>query len=226
MARVLLLTNTLGASAEVLPALGLLQHQVRILPAEASVLVDAPDADVLLIDARRDLPATKSLTKLLTSTGIGCPIIAITTEGGLTAMNADWGIDDVILDTAGPAEVDARIRIALGKYAIELVSADPHSGEIRSGEVTIDEATYTARLKGNVLDLTFKEFELLKYLAQHPGRVFTRAQLLQEIWGYDYFGGTRTVDVHIRRLRSKLGPEFEAIIGTVRNVGYRFTVDA
>jgi DNA-binding response OmpR family regulator len=157
---------------------------------------------------------------------VSCPIIAITTEGGLTAFNADWGIDDVILDTAGPAEVDARIRIALGKHAIELVALDPHAGEIRSGEVTIDESTYTARLKGNVLDLTFKEFELLKYLAQHPGRVFTRAQLLQEIWGYDYFGGTRTVDVHIRRLRSKLGPEFEAIIGTVRNVGYRFTVDA
>ena len=226
MARVLLLTNTLGASAEVLPALGLLQHQVRILPAEASVLVDAPEADVLLIDARRDLPATKSLTKLLDSTGVGCPIIAITTEGGLTAVNADWGIDDVILDTAGPAEVDTRIRIALGKHAIELVASNPHAGEIRSGEVSIDEATYTARLRGEVLDLTFKEFELLKHLAQHPGRVFTRAQLLQEIWGYDYFGGTRTVDVHIRRLRSKLGPEFESIIGTVRNVGYRFTVDA
>ena len=226
MAKVLLLTNTLGASAEVLPALGLLQHQVKILPAEASVLVDAPDVDLVLIDARRDLPAVKSLTKLLDTTGINCPIIAITTEGGLTAFNADWGIDDVILDTAGPAEVDARIRIALGKHAIELVASDPHAGEIKSGDVTIDEATYTARLKGNVLDLTFKEFELLKYLAQHPGRVFTRAQLLQEIWGYDYFGGTRTVDVHIRRLRSKLGPEFEAIIGTVRNVGYRFTVDA
>jgi DNA-binding response OmpR family regulator len=226
MARVLLLTNTLGASAEVLPALGLLQHQVRILPAEASVLVDAPEADLLLIDARRDLPATKSLTKLLNSTGVGCPIIAITTEGGLTAVNADWGIDDVILDTAGPAEVDTRIRIALGKHAIELVASNPHAGEIRSGEVSIDEATYTARLRGEVLDLTFKEFELLKHLAQHPGRVFTRAQLLQEIWGYDYFGGTRTVDVHIRRLRSKLGPEFESIIGTVRNVGYRFTVDA
>jgi DNA-binding response OmpR family regulator len=210
----------------VLPALGLLQHQVKILPAEASVLVDAPEADLLLIDARRDLPNVKSFAKLLDSTGVSCPIIAITTEGGLTAFNADWGIDDVILDTAGPAEVDARIRIALGKHAIELVASDPHAGEIRSGEVTIDESTYTARLKGNVLDLTFKEFELLKYLAQHPGRVFTRAQLLQEIWGYDYFGGTRTVDVHIRRLRSKLGPEFEAIIGTVRNVGYRFTVDA
>ena len=226
MAKVLLLTNTLGASAEVLPALGLLQHQVKILPAEASVLVDAPEADILLIDARRDLPNVKSFAKLLESTGVSCPIIAITTEGGLTAFNADWGIDDVILDTAGPAEVDARIRIALGKHAIELVASDPHAGEIRTGEVTIDESTYTARLKGNVLDLTFKEFELLKYLAQHPGRVFTRAQLLQEIWGYDYFGGTRTVDVHIRRLRSKLGPEFEAIIGTVRNVGYRFTVDA
>jgi DNA-binding response OmpR family regulator len=226
MAKVLLLTNTLGASAEVLPALGLLQHQVKILPAEASVLVDAPEADILLIDARRDLPNVKSFAKLLDSTGVSCPIIAITTEGGLTAFNADWGVDDVILDTAGPAEVDARIRIALGKHAIELVASDPHAGEIRTGEVTIDESTYTARLKGNVLDLTFKEFELLKYLAQHPGRVFTRAQLLQEIWGYDYFGGTRTVDVHIRRLRSKLGPEFEAIIGTVRNVGYRFTVDA
>ena len=123
---------------------------------------------------------------------------------------------------ATPAEVDARIRIALGKHAIELVASDPHAGEIRTGEVTIDESTYTARLKGNVLDLTFKEFELLKYLAQHPGRVFTRAQLLQEIWGYDYFGGTRTVDVHIRRLRAKLGPEHEALIGTVRHVGYRF----
>jgi DNA-binding response OmpR family regulator len=73
-----------------------------------------------------------------------------------------------------------------------------------------------------VLDLTFKEFELLKYLAQHPGRVFSRQQLLSEVWGYDYFGGTRTVDVHVRRLRAKLGPEHETLIGTVRNVGYRF----
>ena len=85
----------------------------------------------------------------------------------------------------------------------------------------IDEGTYTARLRGRPLDLTYKEFELLKYLAQHAGRVFTRAQLLQEVWGYDFFGGTRTVDVHVRRLRAKLGPEYEALIGTVRNVGYK-----
>ena len=220
----MLLTNTHGASAEVLPALALLQHSVKILPAEASLLVDVPDMELLFVDARRELPAAKALTRLLASTGIGAPVIAITTEGGLSAMSADWEINDVILDTAGPAEVDARIRIAIGAHRAAINAQDPTSGEIRQGDVVIDEGTYTAKLKGRSLDLTFKEFELLKYLAQHPGRVFTRAQLLQEIWGYDYFGGTRTVDVHIRRLRSKLGPEFEAVIGTVRNVGYRFTL--
>jgi DNA-binding response OmpR family regulator len=95
---------------------------------------------------------------------------------------------------------------------------------IRSGEVVVDDATYTAKIGGRPLDLTFKEFELLKFLAQHPGRVFSRQQLLQEVWGYDYFGGTRTVDVHVRRLRAKLGPENETLIGTVRNVGYRFVL--
>jgi DNA-binding response OmpR family regulator len=139
-------------------------------------------------------------------------------------MNADWGFDDVILDTAGPAEIEARVRIAVGRIEANNFGNDPSSREIRTGEVVIDENSYTAKIKGRSLDLTFKEFELIKFLAQHPGRVFTRAQLLQEIWGYDYFGGTRTVDVHIRRLRSKLGPEHEAIVGTVRNVGYRFTL--
>ena len=224
MAKVLLLTNSQRASAEVLPALGLLQHTCKVAPLEASVLVDTPVMDIVFVDARRDLPTAKSLTRLLSTTGVGAPIIAITTEGGLSAFTADWGASDVILDTAGPAEVDARIRIAVGAHTAALEALDPTSSEIRQGDVVIDENTYTAKIKGTSLDLTFKEFELLKYLAQHPGRVFTRAQLLQEIWGYDYFGGTRTVDVHIRRLRSKLGPEFESIIGTVRNVGYRFAV--
>ena len=224
MARILLLTNTLGASAEVLPSLALLQHQVRILPAEASILVDVPEVDCILLDARRDLPSAKALNKLLKSTGVVCPIITIATEGSLSAMNADWGFDDVILDTAGPAEIEARVRIAVGRIEANNFANDPSSREIRTGEVVIDENSYTAKIKGRSLDLTFKEFELIKFLAQHPGRVFTRAQLLQEIWGYDYFGGTRTVDVHIRRLRSKLGPEHEAIVGTVRNVGYRFTL--
>ena len=223
MAKILMLTNSLGASADVLPALGLLQHDVRILPAEVSVLIDAPIADCIFVDARRDLPNTKAFTKLITTTGVSTPIVVITTEGGLSAINSDWQIADVILDTAGPAEVDARIRIVIGKDALTQLAKNPSLKEIRSGEVVIDEDSYTAKIKGRTLDLTFKEFELLKYLAQHPGRVFSRSQLLQEIWGYDYFGGTRTVDVHIRRLRSKLGPEFESVIDTVRNVGYRFS---
>ncbi len=218
-----MLTSSMGASADVLPALALLQHDVRILPAEVSVLIDAPIVDCIFVDARRDLPNTKAFTKLITTTGVSTPIVVITTEGGLSAVNADWQIADVILDTAGPAEVDARIRIVIGKDALVQLAKNPALKEIRSGEVVIDEDSYTAKIKGRTLDLTFKEFELLKYLTQHPGRVFSRSQLLQEIWGYDYFGGTRTVDVHIRRLRSKLGPEFEAIIDTVRNVGYRFS---
>ena len=218
-----MLTNSLGASADVLPALGLLQHDVRILPAEVSVLIDAPIVDCIFVDARRDLPNTKAFTKLITTTGVSTPIVVVTTEGGLSAINSDWQIADVMLDTAGPAEVDARIRIVIGKDALTQLAKNPSLKEIRSGEVVIDEDSYTAKIKGRTLDLTFKEFELLKYLAQHPGRVFSRSQLLQEIWGYDYFGGTRTVDVHIRRLRSKLGPEFESVIDTVRNVGYRFS---
>ncbi|MFD1930738.1 MULTISPECIES: response regulator transcription factor [Nonomuraea] len=223
MSNLLLLTNALEPSAEVLPALGLLLHSVRVAPAEASALIDAPPADAVLVDARRELVHAKSLCRLIRTTGIDCPLLVIVTEGGLAGMTAEWGVDDVLLDSAGPAEVEARLRMATGR--LSMAGAEEVPDEIRSGDLSIDEATYTARLRGRALDLTFKEFELLKYLAQHPGRVFTRAQLLQEVWGYDYFGGTRTVDVHVRRLRAKLGPEYESLIGTVRNVGYRFVPD-
>ena len=215
----LLLTNALEPSAEIVPALGLLLHSVRVAAAEASALIDAPPADAVLVDARRDLAQAKSLCRLLRTTGLDAPLLVIVTEGGLAALTAEWGADDVILHTAGPAEMEARLRLAIGR---RVDSTDGPPDEIRSGELVIDEATYSARLRSRSLDLTFKEFELLKFLAQHPGRVFTRAHLLQEVWGYDYFGGTRTVDVHIRRLRAKLGPEHDALIGTVRNVGYRF----
>lgn len=224
MARLLLLTNDLTPSAEVLPALGLLAHQVRVLPAEVSALLgatgaDAPTSDAVLVDGRRELAHVRSLCRLLRTTGLAVPLVLVTTEGGLAAVSADWGVDDVVLATAGPAEVEARLRLSIGRLQGE---AEEEATEIRAGDVVIDESTYSARVRGQQLDLTYKEFELLKYLAQHPGRVFTRAQLLQEVWGYDYFGGTRTVDVHVRRLRAKLGPELDQHIGTVRNVGYRF----
>jgi DNA-binding response OmpR family regulator len=222
MARLLLLTHAVQPSAEVLPALGLLAHTVKVVPAEAAALLDAPPCDALLVDGRRDLPHARSLCRLIRTTGATVPVLLVVTEGGLAAVTADWGVDDVLLDTVGPAEVEARLRLATGRLAA--AEDDDTPSVIRGGDLVIDEATYTARLRGRSLDLTFKEFELLKFLAQHPGRVFTRAQLLQEVWGYDYFGGTRTVDVHVRRLRAKLGAEHEQLIGTVRNVGYRFVL--
>jgi DNA-binding response OmpR family regulator len=221
VATLLLLTNALQPASEVLPALGLLLHQVKVAPAEASALLEAPTNDAILVDGRRELAPARGLTRLIRTTGVDVPLILITTEGGLAAVTADWGIDDVILDTAGPAEVEARLRLTTGRLDAS-PDDDALDAPIRRGDLMIDETTYTAKVSGRSLDLTFKEFELLKYLAQHPGRVFTRAQLLQEVWGYDYYGGTRTVDVHVRRLRAKLGPEHEALVGTVRNVGYRF----
>jgi DNA-binding response OmpR family regulator len=216
----LLLTSALQPSAEVLPALALLGHHVKILPAEASALLDAPDVDLILVDGRQELAHARDLCRLLRTTGTGCPVLLVVTEGGLAVVAHDWGTDDVVLHTCGPAELEARIRLAVGRLHAEQDDDDRHV--IRSGEVVVDDATYTAHIGSRALDLTFKEFELLKYLAQHPGRVFTRDQLLQEVWGYDYFGGTRTVDVHVRRLRAKLGTDYEVLIGTVRNVGYRF----
>jgi len=207
-----------AGQTEALPALGLLSHAVRTIPASPASLVSAPPADLILLDARQDLAAAKSLCRILTTTGVAVPLLLIVTEGGLAAVAADWGIDDVILHTAGPAEVDARLRLAMGRKAQAQVST-----KIQTSGVVIDEASYSAKVRGRPLDLTFKEFELLRFLASHPSRVFTREQLLSEVWGYDYFGGTRTVDVHVRRLRAKLG-DLESLIGTVRNVGYRFNI--
>ncbi|WP_372729898.1 response regulator transcription factor [Nocardioides sp.] len=224
MGTLLLLTSALQPSAEVLPALSLLGHQVKILPAEGSALLEAPDADLLLVDGRQDLAPARDLCRLIRTTGTDVPVLLVVTEGGLSVVTHDWGMDDVVLHTCGPAELEARIKLAIGRLDAQREAEDPESHVIRSGEVVVDDITYTARIGGRPLDLTFKEFELLKHLAQHPGRVFSRQQLLQEVWGYDYFGGTRTVDVHVRRLRAKLGPENETLIGTVRNVGYRFVL--
>jgi len=214
MAQLLILTAS--ADSEVLPALQLLSHKFRAIPAEPASLVNAPSADLIFLDARRDLAAAKSIARLLHTTGLSTPLIAIVTEGGLAGVSGEWGVADIILDSAGPAEVDARIRLALARQ-----SANQPNEQIQTSGISIDEGSYTARVHGKPLDLTFKEFALLKFLAQHPGRVFTRDQLLSEVWGYDYFGGTRTVDVHVRRLRAKLG-DLESLIGTVHNVGYRF----
>jgi DNA-binding response OmpR family regulator len=178
--------------------------------------VSAPEHDLVFLDARTDLASAKAMARILISTGLSTPLVVILSEGGLAAMNHEWGSSDIILHSAGPAEIEVRIRLAIANYR-----AEKEVGSIVSSGVVIDESSYSAKVHGKPLDLTYKEFELLKFLAQHPGRVFSRDQLLSEVWGYDYFGGSRTVDVHIRRLRAKLG-DLESLISTVRNVGYRF----
>ena len=125
--------------------------------------------------------------------------------------------DDFCLTPFHPRELEARLSHLLASSGTE-VAPDL----IEHGELVLNLETYQAAISGNALDLTYMEYELLKFLASNPGKVFTRETLLSRVWGYDYYGGARTVDVHVRRLRSKLGEEHAAYIHTVRSVGYRF----
>jgi len=144
------------------------------------------------------------------------PIIAIIPEESLKEQEWLWGINDFLLDTYRPDELLVRIHRLLG----------PSGGESQNliviGDLAIDGDKYQVYISNHLVPLTFKEFELLKFLASRPGKVFSRQTLLNQVWGYDYFGGERTVDVHIRRLRSKIEDRNHSFIDTVRNVGYRF----
>lgn len=214
MAHILMLSA--APDAEPLPSLGLLSHTVEVVVAAPATLVVSPTTELIIVDATTNLAAAKGLCNVLHSSGISCPLFVVVTDGGLAAVNHQWHIDDLLVAVAGPAEVDARIRIALARR-----EGEGSTTKIRASGIVIDEASYSVKARDRSLDLTFKEFELLRFLASHPSHVFTREQLLSEVWGYDYFGGTRTVDVHVRRLRAKLG-DLESLIGTVRNVGYCF----
>ncbi|HZE39494.1 MAG TPA: response regulator transcription factor [Stackebrandtia sp.] len=218
----IVLTNLASgdAAGTVLPALDLLPHQTTCARPDVGVLLSHPhQAHAVLVDARTDLSEARATCRVLRAGGLTVPLFAVVTDAGLAAIHPDWDVDDFMLTGAGPGEVEARLRLAGGRG--EPIAESDHT-TIRVGDLTIDHETYAARVKGRALDLTYKEFELLRFLAQHPGRVYSRDQLLREVWGFDYFGGTRTVDVHVRRLRAKLGSENESMIGTVRQVGYKF----
>jgi DNA-binding response OmpR family regulator len=210
------LTGRPGGAKDLLPALEYLAHSVASLPLDLSSLAAASEKDLVLIDATRDLSKAQALCRTLRAAGEGLAILVVMPEAGLAGLQPDWGASDFVLPAAGPAEVEARVRL----LAQRLDAGQPDAA-IRVGELLVDPVSYQVRLRGRPLDLTYKEFELLRFLAARPGRVSTRAQLLQEVWGYDFFGGTRTVDVHVRRLRAKLGPEYESMIATVRGVGYK-----
>ena len=216
MAELACLTGRPGGATEVLPALEYLAHQVATLPLDGSSVEAAVARDLVVVDATRDLSKAQALCRTLRAAGETSEILVVILEAGLAGLQRDWGASDFVLPDAGPAEVEARIRL----LAQRPEGAAPDAA-VRVGELVVDPVSYQVRLRGRPLDLTFKEFELLRFLAARPGRVSTRAQLLQEVWGYDFFGGTRTVDVHVRRLRAKLGAEHESMIATIRGVGYK-----
>ena len=215
-----LLCLTDADPAAVLPGLDLLPHDIKASPLGIKVPPSAAARfDLLLIDATHDIRrARTSCLELVRDSPT--PRLLISGEAALPAVTPEWGLSDVLLPAASPAEIDLRLRLAFGRVAKAREDAAARTAVSIAG-VVIDESNFTARINDRTLDLTYKEFELLHYIAAHPGRVFTREQLLSEVWGTDYYGGTRTVDVHVRRLRAKLG-EHDGLISTVRGVGYGF----
>ncbi len=216
MAELACLTNRAGGAKELLPALEYLAQGLSTLPLELASLSGLTGKDLVLIDATRDLSKAQALCRTLRAADGNGAILVVMPEAGLAGLQPDWGASDFVLPKASPAEVEARVRLLVKRPE----AATPDDA-IRVGELVVDPVSYQVRLRGRPLDLTYKEFELLRFLAARPGRVSTRSQLLQEVWGYDFFGGTRTVDVHVRRLRAKLGPEHESMIATIRGVGYK-----
>lgn len=191
----------------------LLQHELVVAANGTEALNNLEITDAVVVDAREELAAARSSCQVLAAVGVEEPVMLLVAPESLSAVSPEWGIDDLILESARPAEWELRLRLLIAPHAHSTLS---------SGSIEIDESACTATVDGNQLDLTYTEFELLKFLVAHPGRVLSREELLKNVWGYDYYGGTRTVDVHVRRLRAKLSTEYDQCIGTVRNVGYRF----
>jgi len=175
-------------------------------------------ANLVVIEAGDDLQRAQRAVKKMRGDGplAETPALVALTVARLPALDFSVGFDDFVLMPIVPAELYGRLR------QLDWRTATFGSDEVlKIDELVIDVAGYEARLGGRRLDLTHQEFELLRFLAQHRGRVFTRDQLLQRVWGYEYGGGTRTVDIHVRRVRAKLGAHAGGLIETVRNVGYK-----
>jgi DNA-binding response OmpR family regulator len=145
------------------------------------------------------------------------PVVLALNEEQLSDPATVIDADELLVSPYAPAEL--RARIARARKQVNGIHADD---VVRIGSLELDLATYQVHVDGSPVDFTYMEYELLRFLATHPNRVFTREALLTSVWGYDYFGGARTVDVHVRRVRAKLGAEHAQRLKTVRSVGYRF----
>jgi DNA-binding response OmpR family regulator len=213
--RILFLTDR--SPGDVLPAALALGVDLKVEPPSPETLGRLPDLgpDLLVTDAVADPDQAYDLLSVLAAAGSPVGVWAVLSHEGVGRHPWHEVCDDFVLPQASEAELRARLAL------LRLRRGDSGESVVRLGPVTINRETFQVALGGRPVDLTYKEFELLRFLAERPGRVFSRASLLQEVWGYDFYGGTRTVDVHVRRLRAKLGPGHEHLIETVRGVGYR-----
>ena len=211
----LVLTHRPDAAA-LLPSVGQLDHRLQLAALAPGAIAGIGDCDVVIVDATQELQPAVDTVRTMSLHDLDRPVLVVIAEGGLAVLKVSWGFDDWVLPSVSAVELETRLRLLVDRAR---AAAPGRAATV--GELMIDEDSYQVRLRGHPLDLTYKEFELLKALANAPNRVFTRDLLLQEVWGYDYFGGSRTVDVHVRRLRAKLGPEHEQMIVTVRGVGYK-----
>jgi DNA-binding response OmpR family regulator len=212
--RIVMLTDR--SPAEVLPAAGLVLD-AKTEPLSTASLDEALGLlpEVLVVDAGENPGQAHAVLRALHERQARPPAIAVVERNDLERFRWEDLVDEVLYPGAPEAEI--RLRLAL----VGRRHGGGGDGRITLGPLVLDGDTYRVTVQGRALDLTFKEFELLRFLAEHPGRVFTRPALMREVWGYDFYGGTRTVDVHVRRLRAKLGPAHEGLIETVRGVGYR-----
>jgi DNA-binding response OmpR family regulator len=174
-----------------------------------------PNLVIVEISGQSDTPAWKLIPQLKKQKNL--PLIALVSEKSLAVLDGHAEIDDFITSPGEDAELVLRVNRLLHK-----TKSIDNPDQIRCDGLTIDLVTCEVTIDGNKVELTFKEYELLKLMAASKGRVYTRQALLDKIWGYDYFGGDRTVDVHVRRLRSKIEDATHTYIETVRNIGYRF----
>ncbi|MGH2729045.1 MAG: winged helix-turn-helix domain-containing protein [Actinomycetota bacterium] len=217
---VLLLSDQVEDVRELLPAFPIAPYRILLAPLKSTGVEELIPIhpDLLLVDGTHDVEVAEEATRRLSlAWEIGLPpIIVVVNDETVARFRFEAGADDFLMAGTSVGEISAR----LGLIARRSGHGDEAS-VLKVGDLTVNPENYQVYMRGRPLDLTYKEFELLKFLAQRPGRVCDRDLLLREVWGYDYYGGTRTVDVHIRRLRAKLGPEHEALIETIRNVGYR-----
>jgi len=202
---------------EVLPAASGLLLELKTEHLSVTAVGDVLELrpQVVLVDAAENPGQGHAVLRALAEHRPDAPVLVVLERRDLERFRWDDVADELLFPGAPEAEI--RLRLSMVRRRTGIVE----DATVRLGPLTLDVEAYRVRLLGRPLDLTYKEFELLRFLAERPGRVFTRPALMREVWGYDFYGGTRTVDVHVRRLRAKLGPEHEGLIETVRGVGYR-----